>query len=167
MSPAEKGACRYCKVQLVDWDKMRTRSLNDLDQKFRALQSEMIRHHFWHKDIDEAALLHARRKGLDRLREAATTRLQNSVGPAQPPRDGQQTPMQGNILYYAQHATASCCRTCMEYWHGIPKGRSLSDDEVEYFVELAIRYVAMRMPLLPAAPEKIPRRRYAKPRGSF
>ncbi len=35
--------------------------------------------------------------------------------------DGRQTPREGNTIFYAQHATASCCRTCIEYWHGIPK----------------------------------------------
>jgi hypothetical protein len=69
--------------------------------------------------------------------------------------------MSGNILYYAQHATACCCRTCMEYWHAVPKGRQLTDAEIDYFTDLLMQFVAERMPHLPDQPEKIPRMSHA------
>jgi hypothetical protein len=93
-----------------------------------------------------------------RLKEAATQRLHSSVAKAEPIRDGLQTPMSGNILYYAQHATACCCRSCMEYWHNVPKGRQLTESELSYFTELMMRFVAERMPKLAKEPESIPRR---------
>lgn len=66
--------------------------------------------------------------------------------------------MEGNVLYYAQHATASCCRTCIEYWHGIPKGRELTHDEIGYLTALIIQFLNRRIPDLPAGSEKIPRK---------
>jgi len=157
--PMAEGSCRYCGTKLVNWVRLHARALTDVVNTFSSLETELIRHHFWHKPIDEKADLHARRKGMLNLREAASRRIHASVGPANPTLDGRQTPMQGNILFLAQHATASCCRTCMEYWHAIPKGRELTNAEVAYFTELIMLYVARRMPHLPDGPEKIPRRR--------
>jgi hypothetical protein len=157
MEAKDHGACRYCGVQLIDWGRVHTRSIDDTEHTFDSLKREFIRHALWHKPIDKKAELHARRKGRVFLRDAAANRLRSSVGLANPYRDGQQTPMEGNILYYAQHATASCCRTCIEYWHNIPKGRELTDEELAYFTELIMRYVADRMPALQDDPEKIPR----------
>ena len=161
MKPADRGHCRYCGADLVDWERVHARNTADIAHTFEALKHEFIRHHFWHKPIDENAELHARRKGRIDLRAAAEKRIASSVGDALPPRDGQQTPLSGNVLYYAQHATSCCCRTCMEYWHGIPKGRALTAAETRYFVDLVMRFVGDRMPQLLDAPEKIPRRRRA------
>jgi Domain of unknown function (DUF4186) len=127
MKPSDRGNCRNCGISLVDWDRVHAKDADDIDHTFSELKHEFIRHHFWHKEIDEVADKHARRKGRLLLRTAADKRIRSSVGGAQPVRDGQQTPMGGNILYYAQHATACCCRTCIEYWHAIPKGRELTD----------------------------------------
>lgn len=159
MKAADRGHCRYCGADLIDWPRVQARDTADISHTFEALRHEFIRHHFWHKPIDERAELHARRKGLVNLRIAAEKRIASSVGPAQPARDGQQTPLSGNILYYAQHATACCCRTCMEYWHGIPKGQALTAGEMQYMLELVMRFVSERMPRLPDSPEKIPPRR--------
>jgi Domain of unknown function (DUF4186) len=63
-------------------------------------------------------------------------RLSKYLAVAEPPRDGRQTPLEGNAIYYAQHATATCCRTCLEYWHHIPKGRPLTPEELDYFATL-------------------------------
>jgi hypothetical protein len=161
MKPADRGHCRYCGADLVDWGRVHARNTADVTHTFEALKREFIRHHFWHKLIDEKAELHARRKGCLNLRASAEKRIASSVGTAQPPRDGQQTPLSGNVLYYAQHATACCCRTCIEYWHGIPKGRPLTAAEMHYFVDLVMRFVGDRMPQLPDTPEKIPLRRRA------
>lgn len=44
--------------------------------------------------------------------------------------------MRGHPVFIAQHATATCCRGCIQKWHGIKKGRALSDQEIQLFVEL-------------------------------
>ena len=87
--------------------------------------------------------------------------LETAIGPAQPFNDGHQTPMPApddapTMYPYAQHATATCCRTCLEYWHGIPRGRALSDDELDYCAELACRYIEDRLPELTDKGENIP-----------
>jgi predicted Fe-S protein YdhL (DUF1289 family) len=45
----------------------------------------------------------------------------------------------------AQHATATCCRGCLEKWHGIPKGRALSDDEKRHVIEVIRRWLCSQL----------------------
>lgn len=158
MSRDKVGSCRSCGAHLVDWDRVRKRDLSDADFTFESLKREWIRHHFWHAPVDEKAERHARRKGKNALWAAVDKRLHSSVGAAQPFRDGQQTPWEGNVIYYAQHALACCCRTCIEYWHGIPKGTELSPEQLDYFAKLVKLFIEERMPNLQAEAERIPRR---------
>lgn len=158
----QEGACRSCGAQLVDWKRVRSKNPEDAGHTFVAMKQELIRHHFWHVPIDEKALDHARRKGKEGLRSATAKRIRQSVGKEKPFRDGQQTPFTGNIIYYAQHATASCCRKCMEYWHGIPMGRALSDAEVEYLTKLALLFIEERLPDLPEEGQRVPRKKKDK-----
>lgn len=153
------GACRDCHVQLVDWPRVHERQLDDVEHTFTELRLELIRHHFWHVDIDERARNHALRKGRTALLGSAVNRIAKAVGVESPYRDGQQTPFTGNAIYYAQHATASCCRTCIEYWHGIEKGRALTAEEQDYLIQLVTLYIDDRLPDLPEGPTKVPRRR--------
>jgi hypothetical protein len=154
-----QGMCRACGADLVDWGRVHGRNLSDVDYTFEALKFELIRHFFWHIEIDQDAVLHGRRKGLAGLRKAVPHRIRISIAAAQPIFDGRQTPRHGNVIFYAQHATASCCRKCVEEWHGIPQGRPLTDNEVAYLSALALRYIEERVPQLTEAGEKIRSRR--------
>lgn len=64
------------------------------------------------------------------------------LAPAQPFRDGRQTPMRGHPGFVAQHATGCCCRGCLEKWHGIPRGRRLSEGEINRIVSILMRWIA-------------------------
>lgn len=46
--------------------------------------------------------------------------------------------MKGHPVFIAQHATATCCRECLQKWYRIEKGRPLMDDEIEFVVELVM-----------------------------
>jgi uncharacterized heparinase superfamily protein len=58
------GACRECGAKLVDWPRICEKDLTDASYTFTALKFEMIRHHFWHLEIDQKAVNYARRKGV-------------------------------------------------------------------------------------------------------
>ena len=152
------GACRTCGAKLVDWQRLYQHDLTDVTYTFDALKFEMIRHHFWHVDIDEKAVNYARRKGISGLEVAIPSRIRKSVGSGNNPYDGRQTPMagSGNPIHYAQHATASCCRKCMEYWHGISPNRDLTENEIDYLAELAMLYIKDRLPDLTNEGEHVP-----------
>jgi hypothetical protein len=80
---------------------------------------------------------------------------------AEPSRDGRQTPRNGNSIFYAQHATATCCRTCLDYWHAIPKGRELTGQEFEYCAQLVEMFLDEKLPNLAEGPIKVQTRRRA------
>jgi hypothetical protein len=162
MAADNHGKCRACGADLVDWRRVHRRNIRDAGYTFEALKHELIRHHFFHKELDEAAVAHARRKGRTKLSEGVRARLEKYLAPAEPPRDGRQTPFQGNAIYYAQHATACCCRTCLAYWHDIPKGRPLTEAELEYCAALIELYLRQRLPDMKDEPEKVPPRRRSK-----
>jgi Domain of unknown function (DUF4186) len=150
------GTCRACGEYLVDMDRVHQRSIDDVQHTFDALKRELVRHHYWHVKIDQHAVNHARRKGRTGIQVAAVRRLRTSVGRPANPYDGRQTSYTGNVLFYAQHAVAACCRTCIEEWHGIPRDRALTDDELSYFTQLVSMYIDLRLPDLTEGGEHVP-----------
>ena len=80
-------------------------------------------------------------KGMETIREHARDFVAKRLAPENPANDGKQTPMRGHPVFIAQHATGTCCRGCLEKWHGIPKGRELSEAEQEYVVDVLMKWV--------------------------
>lgn len=153
------GACIDCGAKLVNWGRVHRCDPSDVPHTFDALKHEFIRHHFWHITLSQKAINHARRKGKRRLQDRIRHHLENAIGPAKPFHDGFQTPMVNDLptaLPYAQHATATCCRKCLEYWHAIPVGRALDAGELDYLSELVFRYFEDRIPNLTDDGEYIP-----------
>ncbi|MCU6603929.1 DUF4186 domain-containing protein [Peribacillus frigoritolerans] len=150
------GLCRYCGVDLVDWDRVRRKEINDEDYLFKSLKYEFIRHHLWHVEVDQKAINHAKRKGKVKMEAAVINRIEKSIKGLPNGYDGRQTPFEGNVIYYAQHATATCCRKCIKQWHGIPTDRELNENEVSYFKQLILDYINERMPDLTEEGEKVP-----------
>lgn len=163
MTPDQRGKCRACGADLVDWKRLHRRDMRDAAHTFSALQHELIRHHFFHRSVDDVARRHAQRKGRIALKAAARDRLDKYLAVAEPARDGRQTPLEGNAVFYAQHATATCCRTCLEYWHDIPKGRALTAEEFDYCVTLVDLFLDEKLPDLADEPIKVPPRRHGLP----
>lgn len=163
MTPDQRGKCRACGADLVDWKRLHLRDARDAANTFAALQNELIRHHFFHRSVDDVAMRHAQRKGRIALKEAARDRLGKYLAVAEPARDGRQTPLEGNAIFYAQHATATCCRTCLEYWHDIPKGRGLTPEEFDYCVTLVDLFLDEKLPDLADEAIKVPPRRLGLP----
>jgi len=80
-------------------------------------------------------------KGLDKVKEHAYDFINSKLKPANPSNDGKQTPMKGHPVFIAQHATGTCCRGCLEKWHHISKGVELSNNQVNYVVELIMAWI--------------------------
>ncbi|WP_241664104.1 DUF4186 domain-containing protein [Oecophyllibacter saccharovorans] len=87
---------------------------------------------------------YARRKGLLALQEHAERFISERLAPAQPFKDGKQTPMKGHPVFLAQHACACCCRSCLEKWHHIPKGRPLSEPEKAFIIALLLAWISQK-----------------------
>ena len=85
-------------------------------------------------------------KGIDKLEKDAYDLINKRLAPEVIPNDGKQTPMrQVHPVFIAQHATGCCCRACLEKIHKIPKGRELTDDEIDYIVSIIIRYIELEV----------------------
>ncbi len=105
--------------------------MREMDELFMALDRSRFRSRFRLRG-KEAGYLH--RSGLETVLEHARQFVRDRLADAEPANDGRQTPMRNHPVFIAQHATATCCRGCIEKWHHIPKGRALTDEEITYVV---------------------------------
>lgn len=80
-------------------------------------------------------------KGLDLIKSHAIDFVNEKLSPSEPKNDGKQTPMKGHPVFLAMHACGCCCRSCLNKWHDIPKGRELTNDEKEYIVSLLMIWI--------------------------
>lgn len=85
--------------------------------------------------------LYLEQKGFDTIRSHAVDFISKRVAPADIPNDGKQTPMRGHPVFTAQHATATCCRGCINKWHKFPKGVQLTKEQQEYLVDLIMEWI--------------------------
>ena len=74
--------------------------------------------------------------GIDKIKDDAYEFINKRLAPALIENDGKQTPMKGHPVFIAQHATATCCRGCLFKWHSIVPHKELTEDEIEYVVEM-------------------------------
>ena len=80
-------------------------------------------------------------KGIDTIRQHAIDFIKTRIAPQNPKNDGKQTPMKGHPVFVARHATATCCRSCIQKWHGIKKGRVLNDQEIDLLEGLVMGWI--------------------------
>ena len=57
------------------------------------------------------------------------------------PNDGKQTPLKNHPVFIAQHATATCCRGCIEKWYHIPKDKILEEKEKKFIKALILEWI--------------------------
>ena len=114
-------------------------SENDI---FSRLSKSPFRSRFKLSAKDKAYVL---TKGLETIKKHAEDFISQRLAPTDIPNDGKQTPMCNHPVFVAQHATACCCRRCLEKWHHIPKGRELTPDEQNYIVEIIMRWISDQM----------------------
>ena len=142
------GVCKECGVKLIEWDRIRKKNSRDAQFIFKSLKNELIRHVFWHMPIKEKDVEKAIQVGATAVLQEARKRMKDTIGIKNPYRHGI-TPYQGNVIHYAQHATATCCRRCMEYWYDIPaKDRILTEEEIDFSTSLITLYLQERVPEL-------------------
>lgn len=104
-----------------------------LDSVMMALAASDFRRRFRLRGHEQRYL---QGKGWDTIMSHGSDFIAQRLAPAFPARDGKQTPMKGHPIFVAQHATATCCRGCLSKWHRIPKGRTLSDDQCAYVLDV-------------------------------
>lgn len=106
---------------------------------FEKLSKSKFRSSFHLKDKDKKYI---NEKGIDVIRCHAYDFINNRLSDISNVVDGKQTPMRGHPVFIAQHATATCCRGCLEKWYHIPKGRLLTKTEIDYFVDVIMKWIS-------------------------
>jgi hypothetical protein len=118
--------------------------LKPLEEVFQGLEKSAFRRRF---RLQKRELDYLREKGLPEVMEHAREFIERRLAPARPERDGKQTPFRGHPVFVAQHATACCCRGCLQKWHGIPKGRELTMEEKNHVVDALARWLRRDFPV--------------------
>lgn len=112
--------------------------MRTLDDLFGALAESPFRRRFHLAPKDRAYL---EERGLAEVLVQAEELIARRLAPAAPRNDGKQTPFRGHPVFVAQHATATCCRGCLDKWHGIARGHDLTDEEQAHVIATLARWL--------------------------
>ena len=113
-----------------------------IKEKLQSLQKSKFRSSF---HLRKYMINYINEKGLDKIRDDAYFFIQNRISDTSKVIDGHQTPMKNHPVFLAQHATATCCRNCLFKWYKIPKGRLLTEKEINFCVTLIMEWINMEL----------------------
>jgi hypothetical protein len=142
------GDCKECGDDTVDWKRIYLHDPEDVEYTFDSLKKELLRHVCWVNEIDKKAILKAKQRGRKAIRLKAEEIIRKKLGhPIKSYFDKICTPKKGSeIINYGQHATATCCRICLERWHNIPQDVNLTEQQIDYCAGLIELFVNDRVP---------------------
>jgi hypothetical protein len=117
-------------------------TMRDIEEIFRSLASSSFRRKF---RLQGRELAYLQMWGVPHVMRQAEELIRKRVAPASPRNDGRQTPWRNHPVFVAQHATATCCRGCLEKTHGISKGKELSGTELEQVLAVIRRWLEAQL----------------------
>ena len=116
--------------------------MQTIDQAFAKLNKSKERSLFHLSPADKAFVAEL---GMDTIRRHAEGYILCRLAPAVIPNDGKQTPTSGHPVFKAQHATACCCRKCLEKWYGVPTGTQLTEVQQRRIVNFLMIWIEREM----------------------
>ena len=116
--------------------------MQTIDQALNRLKKSKFRSSFRLNDKDR---LYVEQKGYDTIRRHAEDFIRERLAPAFPKNDGSQTPTKGHPIFKAQHACGCCCRSCLEKWYRVKKGKELTAVQQKKIVNLLMAWVERQM----------------------
>jgi len=122
----------------MEFEPVVVENLKKINSALELLKRSSFRSKFELTDRDRQYI---EEKGIETITQHTFDFVHSRIGPQFPKNDGKQTPMRGHPVFIAQHATATCCRGCLQKWHRIQKGRGLSDNEVKFIVNLIMKWI--------------------------
>ena len=112
---------------------------NNINKLLNSLSKTKFRGSFY---LNSKMKLYVKEKGINKIEEDAEKIIIKRLGSKNPINDGKQTPMkQVHPVFIAQHATGCCCRGCLERIHNISKEKELNEIEINYIVEVLIKWI--------------------------
>ena len=112
--------------------------MQSIDEALKKLEHSKFRSSF-HLTKKEREYL--KEKGMDVMESHARDFVRTKLSAADPVNDGKQTPMKGHPVFKAMHATACCCRGCMNKWYKVPLHQELSEVQQEKIVHLLMAWI--------------------------
>ena len=113
--------------------------MRDINHMLDKLSKSRFRSSF---HLNDKMVNYALQKGKSKIMQDAYDLIERRLKPAYIVNDGKQTPMkQVHPVFIAQHACACCCRGCLEKWHGIRKGKELTEEEIHYIISLLLYWI--------------------------
>lgn len=128
---------------IIDFEKRIKMNLNEnqqkiIDKKLNELSKSKFRSSFKLTKKDKEYI---KEKGMNTILRHTYDIIEKRLKPKDIPNDGKQTPFRNHPTFKAQHATACCCRGCLEKWHHIEANRELTSNEVNYIVSIIIEWI--------------------------
>ena len=114
-----------------------------LDEGFARLARSKFRSRF---KLDADDLAYIERAGMTTIERHAADFVAKKLAAAEPVNDGKQTPMRGHPAFKAMHATACCCRGCMEKWWRVRQHQPLSEEQQRKTVCLIMAWIQKSVP---------------------
>ena len=116
--------------------------MQTIDQALVKLERSRFRSSF---HLTKKEQLYLKEKGLAVMRSHAEDFVRQKLAPADPVNDGKQTPMHGHPVFKAMHATACCCRGCLNKWYRVPLHKELSHSAQEKIVNLLMAWIERQL----------------------
>ena len=112
--------------------------MQTIDQALEKLGRSKFRSSF---HLTQKEQLYLEEKGMDVMRKHAEDFVRQKLAPADPVNDGKQTPMHGHPVFKAMHATACCCRGCLNKWYRVPLHQELTESQQQRIVNLLMAWI--------------------------
>ena len=112
--------------------------MQTIEEALNRLERSKFRSSFHLKEKDREYI---DRVGMETIERHCRDFVRQKLSAAHPENDGKQTPMKGHPVFIAQHATACCCRSCLQKWYRVPQGTELNEVQQEKIVHLLMAWI--------------------------
>ena len=109
-----------------------------IEKKLQALSKSKFRSSF---HLRKYMIEYIQKVGMVKIESHCDGFIEKNLNKIDNTKDGKQTPMKGHPVFIAQHATATCCRKCMEKWHNIPQQQELTEKEKNFIKALILSWI--------------------------
>ncbi len=109
-----------------------------IDNKLNSLEKSKFRSSF---HLRKYMKEYINDKGIDTIEQHCEDFINKNLKIYNKEKDGHQTPTKNHPVFIAQHATATCCRGCIEKWYHIPKEKELDDREIKCIKAIIMSWI--------------------------
>ncbi|MCR5150910.1 MAG: DUF4186 domain-containing protein [Clostridiales bacterium] len=112
--------------------------MQTIDEALNKLEKSKFRSSFY---LTKKEQLYLEEKGTAVIKQHAEDFVRQKLAGAEPVNDGRQTPMHGHPVFKAMHATACCCRGCLNKWYKVPLHKELTETQQMKIVNLLMAWI--------------------------